>query len=207
MNNYLHWRYATKKFDPTRKVSKEALNELLEVLRLAPSSFGLQPWKFILVEDQNLRKEVRKYAWDQTQVTDASDLIVLCSLKTMDEVYIKSFVAQIAKSRGIAPEALAGYEQVMIGFAKGKSPQDLSNWMKKQVYIALGMLLYACAQKGIDSCPMEGFDSKKVDEVLGLGQEGLESVVFCPVGYRASDDTYAQHKKARFEQNEILIRK
>ena len=207
MNNLLHWRYATKKFDPTRKVSAEALNELLEVLRLAPSSYGLQPWKFVVVENTQLRKEIRKHAWDQSQVTDASDLIVLCSLKNMDEAYIKNFVIQIAKSRGVAPQSLAGYEQMMVGFAKSKTPSELAHWMKRQVYLALGMLLYACAQKGIDSCPMEGFDAQKVDEILGLDQENLESVVFCPVGYRASDDAYATHKKIRFEPNEVFTTK
>ncbi len=207
MNNLLHWRYATKKFDPTRKVSQEALNELLEVLRLSPSSFGLQPWKFVVVEDPHLRQEIRKHAWNQSQVTDASHLIILCSIKNIDETYIKNFVGQIAKSRNVEPQSLAGYQQMMIGAIQAKDHQEVSNWMKRQVYLALGMLLYACAQKGIDSCPMEGFDAKKVDEVLGLEKEGLESVVFCPVGYRASDDVYAHHKKARFEQDEILIKR
>ena len=95
----------------------------------------------------------------------------------------------------------------MLGFIKGKSAGDLSHWMKRQTYIALGFLLSACAQKGIDSCPMEGFDAQKIDDILGLQQEGLESVVFCPIGYRASDDTYANLKKVRFNEKEVIINK
>ena len=207
MRQSLNWRYATKKFDTTKKVSNGDLQELLDVLRLAPSSYGLEPWKFIVIEDQHLRAEIRKHAWNQPQITDASHLILLCSLKIMDEAYVKSFVKRIAQTRSVSTESLSGYEQMMLGFIKGKSASDLSPWMKHQVYIALGLLLSACAQKGIDSCPMEGFDPKKVDEVLGLDKEGLESVVFCPVGYRASDDAHANLKKVRFNEKEVVISK
>ncbi len=207
MNDYLNWRYATKKFDPTQKITKQELDHLLEALRLSPSSFGLQPWKFVVIQDETLRKEVRKYAWNQPQVTDASHLIVLCSLKIMDENYIKNFVIYIARTRAVTPESLSGYEQMMVATLKNKSLDEISNWMKRQVYLALGMLLCVCAQKGIDSCPMEGFEPKKVDGVLGLDKQGVESVVLCPVGYRAEDDHYAHLKKVRFNKSEILIEK
>ena len=207
MNDHLHWRYATKKFDPTKKVSKADFEELLEVLRLSPSSYGLQPWKFIVVKDENLRKEIRKHSWNQPQITDASHLIILCSLKKMDEVYIKNYVLQIAQARGVSSESLAGDERMMGGAFKGKTSQDVSYWMKRQVYLALGMLLSACAQKKIDSCPMEGFNSQEVDEVLGLDKENLESVVMCPVGYRAQDDKSAALNKVRFKKSEVIIEK
>jgi len=207
MNDYLNWRYATKQFDPLKKISMTEFDELLEVLRLSPSSFGLQPWKFVVVQDQVLRKEIRKHAWDQAQVTDASHLIILCSLKTMDEAYIKNCVHDIARVRSLPMDSLAGYEQMMVSIVKTKSQDELSNWMKRQVYIALGMLLSACAQKRIDSCPMEGFNPKKVDEILGLDKQAIESVVLCPVGYRSQEDQYASLKKVRFQKNEILIEK
>lgn len=206
MNDYLNWRYATKKFDPFKKISKQDLVELLEVLRMAPSSYGLQPWKFIVIENQELRQQLRKHAWNQPQVTDCSALIVLCSLKEMDENYIKNFVAQIAQARGVTLESLAAYEQMMVDFLKGRSAQDNSYWMKNQVFIALGMLLCACAFKKIDACPMEGFDAKAFDKVLGLDAQGIESVVLCPVGYRAADDKYAALKKVRFQENEVFIK-
>ena len=138
-------------------------------------------------------------------MTDASSLIVMCSLKTMDENYIKDFTRQIAEARGVSVQSLAGYEQMMMGAIKEKSAQDISKWMKRQVYLALGMLLSACAHRKIDSCPMEGFDPKKIDEILGLEKQNLESVVLCPVGYRASDDHHAALPKARFEKNEVII--
>jgi nitroreductase len=207
MNDYLNWRYATKKFDPTKKVSKEDLAELLEALRLAPSSYGLQPWRFVVVQDENLRKEIRKHAWNQPQITEASSLIVLCSLKIMDESHIKNYVVKMAQVQKVSVESLAGYEQLMTGAFKGKSADDVSHWMKRQVYLALGMFLSACAQKKIDACPMEGFDPKRVDEVLGLDKLGLESVVLCPVGYRANDDRHANLNKVRFDKNEVIIEK
>ncbi len=207
MNDFLNWRYATQKFDPAKKIPEKKFRELLESLRLAPSSYGLQPWKFIVVRDEGLRKNLRKYAWNQPQVTDASHLIILCALKTIDPNYVKDFTARIAKSRGVTPKSLLRYEQAMLNSLKTMSAPTLSDWMKRQVYLALGMLLSQCAQKQIDSCPMEGFDAKKFDEVLGLKKIDLESVVLCPIGYRAKDDQYARLKKVRFTKTEVFIEK
>lgn len=207
MTGYLRWRYATKKFDPSRKIPEREFSKLLESLRLAPSSYGLQPWKFVIVRDEALRKILRKHAWDQPQVTDASHFIVLCALKTMDENYIKTFTAQIAGIRGVARESLADYERMMIGFIKALSPEALSSWMKRQVYLSLGMLLSQCAHKRIDACPMEGFVAKEFDEILGIEKLGLESVVLCAMGYRARDDQYAALKKVRFAKTEVFIEK
>lgn len=205
MNEHLNWRYATKKFDPNRKISQKDLENLTETLRLAPSSFGLQPWKFVIVKDPQTRQRLKGHAWNQPQVTDASDLFVLCALTGMDEQYIRDFIEQTARQRGIAVEGLKSYEDMMSGFVKSLPPQDLQNWMKRQVYIALGMLLSECAHRKIDACPMEGFDGKKVDEVLGLAAEGLTAVAMCPVGYRASDDLSANAKKVRFDAKDVFI--
>ena len=205
MPNDLNWRYATKKFDVSKKISKQDFAELLEVLRFSPSSFGLQPWKFVVVHDPELRKRLRQHAWDQPQITDADTLIVFCALKSMDESYVKRFVESMARVRGVSKESLAGYEGMMIGALKSKSKEQVSEWMKNQVYLALGFFLGECAQRRIDACPMEGFDARKFDEILELPQQGLQSVVLCPVGYRASDDQYAHLKKVRFEQEEIFI--
>ena len=205
MNNHLYWRYATQKFDPTRKIPKKDLDELLEVLRIAPSSYGLQPWKFIVIQNETLRKELQRHAWNQPQVTDASHLIVFCALKIMDERYVKDFVTRIAQVRDVNRETLSGYERAMLDSFKNQTPAQLSHWMKLQVYLALGMFLAECAQEKIDACPMEGFEPQKFDEVLGLEKQGLESVVLCPIGYRARDDRYAKLKKVRFEKNEVVI--
>jgi len=205
MDKHLQWRYATKKFDPSKKIPKTEFSHLLEVLRSSPSSYGLQPWKFVVVHDPVLRKKLRPFAWDQPQVTDADALIVFCSLKTMDENHVKKFVQHMALVRGVAKESLSGYEQMMTGSLKAKSPEDVSQWMKHQVYIALGVFLNECAHLKIDTCPMEGFDAKKFDEILELSGLGLESVVLCAVGYRAADDHHANLKKVRFDKDEIFI--
>ncbi len=207
MSDYLNWRYATQKFDPAKKIPEAQFRELLESLRLAPSSYGLQPWKFIVVRDKILREKLRKHAWDQPQITDASHLIVLCALKTINPAYVKKFTTRIAKARGVTPESFSKYEQGMFNSLKAMSRQTLSSWMKQQVYLALGMLLSQCAYQHIDSCPMEGFDAKKFDKILNLAKLNLESVVLCPVGYRAKDDRDAAFPKVRFTKSEVFIEK
>ncbi len=205
MEQVLNWRYATKKFDPAKTISEKNLKELLDALRLSPSSFGLQPWKFLVIKDKALRQELRKYAWDQPQITDASHLIVLCVKTAMDAEYIKDFIRRTANSRGTPIEALAGYQDMMLGFLKSMKPEDAANWMKHQVYIALGVLLAECAHRQIDACPMEGFDPQKFDEVLKLKEQGLHATVLCTVGYRAADDHYAKLAKIRFAESEVVI--
>ena len=203
----LNWRYATKKFDPSKKISNQEFTELLEVLRLSPSSYGLQPWKFIIVHDRVLRSNLRIHARNQPQITDADTLIIFCALKYMDEGYIKQYADRIALVRGVTKESILGYEQMMKDSIKDKSPEIILQWMKKQVYIALGFFLNECAHRKIDTCPMEGFDPQKFDEILELPKEGLESVVLCAIGYRAEDDHYAELKKVRFDENDIIITK
>jgi len=201
MNQHLNWRYATKKFDPSKKISKQEFAHLQEVLRFSPSSFGLQPWKFVIVQDPALRKELRAHAWDQPQVTDADALIVFCVLKTMDENYVKNYVARIAQVRDVTKESLSSYEKMMVSMLEGKHPEMISHWMKHQVYIALGVFLNECAHLKIDACPMEGFEKKEFDRILKLHKEGLEPVVLCAVGYRALDDHHAGLKKVRFDKD------
>ncbi|MDE2027792.1 MAG: NAD(P)H-dependent oxidoreductase [Candidatus Omnitrophica bacterium] len=207
MNSHLNWRYATKKFDPSRRIPKQDLDQLLEVLRISPSSFGLQPWKFVVVQDRGLREKLRSHAWNQSQITDADTLIVFCALKTMDEGHIRNYVDVISKVRGVPKESLLNYEQVMIGALAGKSPEAAAHWMGNQVYLALGVFLAECARRKIDACPMEGFDVQQFDEILELPQQGLQSVVLCAVGYRAMDDHHAVLKKVRFERNQVFIDK
>jgi len=193
----LNWRYATKKFDPAKKVSEADLNELLEALRLAPSSYGLQPWKFIVITNPELRKKLREHAWNQPQVTDASHLIVLAARTDLDEKYVKEYVGELARLRNIPVSSLKGYDDMMTGFVKGTSKEELIHWAKKQVYLALGMLLEAAALKRIDACPMEGFDAQKFDEVLEL--KNLTAAVLCTIGYRSPDDPAAKLEKVRFK--------
>lgn len=207
MNEHLMWRYTTKKFDPSRKVSEHDLADLLDVLRLAPSSYGLQPWKFVIVRDARLRDEIKNCAWGQPQVGEASHLIIFCALTHMDEEHISRYISHVAQVRGVTHESLKNYQRGMQEFLKSQSPEEMGEWMKRQVYIALGMFLDECARKKIDASPMEGFNVAKVDEVLGLAAEGVTSVVLCPIGYRASDDRFAGLVKVRFDSKELFIQR
>lgn len=202
----LNWRYATKAFDPSRKLSDEQVHALDESLRLAASSFGLQPWKFVVVENQALKEKLLPHSWNQKQVVECSHLYVLCTLKEMSTSHVDNFVKSMASERGVSVESLKGYHDMMLGFIKSKSPEWAEQWMKNQVYIALGTLLTSCAFLGIDSCAMEGIVQSKYDEILGLSQHNARTVVACPVGYRASTDKHAGLKKVRFPAQDILIK-
>lgn len=205
--NDLQWRYATKQFDPTQKVSENNFQELLEALRLSASSFGLQPWKFIVVTDAKLRKELQQHAWNQPQIVDASHLLVLCARTDVDETYIKKYVETLAVHRKVSGDSLKGYQDMMLGFIAHKDRAALIGWAKLQVYLALGSLLTVCAHKRIDTCPMEGFDATAFDKILGLEKMHLTTAVLCPIGYRSADDTYALAAKVRFGIDEIVLRK
>jgi nitroreductase len=202
----LNWRYATKGFDPAKKLSAEQIEGLLEALRLAPSSFGLQPWKFVLVENPELRATLRGASWNQAQITEASHLIVLCRQEHMGPQEIEHFVETTAKERGQDAAELEGYKKMMEGAMSAKDEEKRAVWASEQVYLALGVLLSACAAADIDSCPMEGFDAAQYDEILDLPGKGLHAVVVCPVGFRSADDKYAMAKKVRYSKEELIVR-
>ena len=199
----LEWRYATKIFDSQKKIKEEDLNELLEATRLAPTSYGLQLWKAFVVKNSETREKLKEVAYNQTQITDASHLLVFATPKIVDEKGIAQFIELITKTRNVSEESLEGYRKLMEGAIKNKS-EAVGEWSAKQAYIALGFLLETAALKSIDACPMEGFDSKKFDEILGLTEKGFESRVVCALGYRAENDEYAKAKKVRFSKNETF---
>ncbi len=201
----LNWRYACKEFDASKKITDKDFETLMETLRLTPSSFGLQPWKFIVVENLELREQLVGASWKQNQVKDASHLIVLCSPKVLDETFVTDYVADMANTRGQDIKELEGFKSMLM-MIPNKSPEDQYIWSKNQVYIALGNLMTVCAQMRIDSCPMEGFQAKKYDEILGLDKMGLTSMVVCPVGYRSESDKYIDLKKVRYSLEELVIK-
>lgn len=202
----LNWRYATKKFDATKKVPEELFTKLLDSARLSPSSYGLQPWKYVVVSDAEVRQKLRAQAWNQPQVTDASHLVVLCSWREMTEKSINDFADRIMKERGISAEAISGYRSMMLGSLPSMQGEDGKNWMAHQVYLALGVLLSACAVAGVDACPMEGFDKEAFDKILGLEKLGLYSRVLCAIGYRDPTDELGLSKKVRFSTDEVIVR-
>ena len=191
----LNWRYATKVFNKNKKVEDKDLNILLEAMRLSPSSFGIQPWKFVLVKNAQIREKIKEAAYGQNQITDASYLLVFCAKTKIAESDIDKLVGDNKD-----------YKNVIMGAITNRSDHDLLNWNARQVYIALGFLLETCALMKIDACPMEGFDNAKVDEILGLKEMGLTSMVMCPIGYRSNEDKYSKKEKFRFCLEELVLK-
>jgi len=198
----LNWRYATKKFDPTKKIPEKVWEVLEQSLVLTPSSFGLQPWKFIVVRNPEIRSKLLEHSWGQTMVVDASHLVVLAVKKDINETDVDEYIKTIAEVRQTPLEKLAGFSNQIKGFLK--QPIDLNVWSTKQVYIALGQFMTSAAMLEIDTCPMEGFIPAKYDEILGLTETRYSSVVLCPAGYRADDDKYATLPKVRFSTEKVV---
>jgi nitroreductase len=200
---HLNWRYATKKFDPTRKLSPEDVQTLEQSLVLAPSSFGLQPWKFIVVDDAARREKLLAASWGQRQVVDASHLFVFTIRKNLSSADVDRSLARVTEVRGVPASALEQYRQMIVGFIQ-REGFDLDGWATRQVYIALGGFLTAAAMLGIDACPMEGIDPAQYDAILGLEKHGYATVCACPAGYRAADCKYAELPKVRFKPEEVV---
>jgi nitroreductase len=199
----LQWRYATKKFDPTRKIPDPIWSALEDSLVLAPSSFGLQPWKFFVIQDQNLRQQLLPHSYNQTQVVEASHLVVFTIKTQLDVAYADRYLERMAEVQGVPIDTLAGFGNMLKGFLE-KPPLSLDEWAVRQVYIALGQFMASAAMVGVDTCPMEGFIPAKYDEILGLPQQGYRSVVLCPAGYRDPTDKHASRPKVRFPKSMMV---
>ena len=201
----LKFRYATKSFDPARSVPAEVIAALEESLVLTPSSFGLQPWKFILVVDRELRARLLPHSWNQKQIVECSHLVVFARKDKLGREEIHRYVESIAATTGAPESSLEGYKGMMSGFV-ARHP-DIDRWASNQVYIALGQFMAACALLGVDACPMEGIDPAKYDGTLGLTGSGYSTVVVCPIGYRSPDDKYAHAPKVRFPAGKLIDRR
>jgi nitroreductase len=200
----LNWRYATKQYDTGKKLSPEQWDTLQEATRLSASSFGLQPYKFVVVENPELRAKLREASFGQSQVTDASHLVVLCRIDKMDEAYIDKFVALNAQVRGQDVASMGDFKNMLMGPTK-RDPESFGHWADKQIYLALGTLLAAAASIQVDASPMEGFDAAKYDEILGLPAKGLHASVICALGFRSPEDKYALAKKVRFAREDLFV--
>ncbi|MDH4469265.1 MAG: NAD(P)H-dependent oxidoreductase [Bacteriovoracaceae bacterium] len=201
----LEWRYAVKKFDPTKKIKQEHWKILEESLLLSPSSYGLQPWKFLVVQNVALRKQLTPASWNQTQVEDCSHYVVLATLKTITEDYIGSFIQSTAETRHMDVASLMGYQKMIIGdLVQGPRSKVIEHWAQKQSYIAMGNIMHSAALLKIDSCPMEGIDPKAYDKILGLENTPYASAAAVALGYRSSEDKYQLAKKVRFPKDQII---
>lgn len=200
----LNWRFAVKQFDPSKKLSESQLKDMTEAMRLSPSSFGLQPWKFLVISDPEVKKKLRGASWNQAQVEDCSHLVVLCGVKNITNEDVDQFINFTAETRDQDPANLKGYADVVKGFLAGMDEPKIQGWSKNQVYIALGTLMTAAAYEGIDTCPIEGFEPEKYDDVLGLGDKGLKSMVVCALGVRSEDDKYGKLAKIRYPESQVV---
>jgi len=201
----LQWRAAIKNFDHTKKVSAELLDQLLTAVQLAPSSLGLQHYRVLIVENPDVREKLREAAHGQAQLTQSSHVIIFAIETNLDEEYGKKYIDLIAKTREVGREHLAGFEQMVVNSIDALAEDQKLIWAAKQAYIALGVLLTAAAELGIDACPMEGFMAGKFDEILGLKELGLTATVIAPIGYRSDEDVYSKLPKVRKPKEELFI--
>jgi nitroreductase len=204
----LRWRYATKQFDATRPIDPDVWAALEEALVLAPSSFGLQPWKFLVVESPAVRQELRAASWNQSQITDSSKLVVFLGLRTMAIEDIDRYLQRTSEVRGMPVSTFDGYRKVLVNFVQtGWASKDLHGWNTRQVYIALGQFMTSAAMLGIDTCPMEGIDMAAYDRILGLESTPFTTVCACTAGHRNAGDKYALTPKVRYAKEHVVERR
>lgn len=201
----LHWRYATKKFDPARKLSAEDWSKLEQALLLAPSSWGLQPYKFVVVTDPALKAQLLPAAYGQAQITECSHLVVFAARTDVTDEDVEHFLARVTEVRGVERAHLDTYASMIKGdMVTGPRHAIAQEWATRQTYIALGQLMVVAALASIDICPMEGFSPDQFAEILGLTGSGYVPVVIAPVGHRAVDDGAASLPKVRFPAGELI---
>lgn len=202
---HLKWRYATKQFEPSKTISPEIWTALEDALVLTPSSYGLQPWKFLIVTSSELKEKLKPFSWNQSQVTDCSHYVVFAIKKNLSAEHVNRFVARTAELRGGTVDAIADYRNLMISdLVDGARSFNINQWSTRQSYIALGNFMTSAALLGVDTCPMEGIEPVNYDRLLGLAVKGFTTVVACAAGYRSEEDKYASLAKVRFLKSEVL---
>jgi nitroreductase len=201
----LEWRYATKRFDPSKKIPADVWHALERALILTPTSYGLQPYRFIVLTDQEKRAELLAHSWNQHQVVDCSHYVIFAARTKMAEKDVDKWVERLAEIRKVPAESLATYRGMMIGdIVHGSRGKISHEWATRQAYIALGNLMTCAAVLGVDACPMEGIVPTEYDRVLGLLDSGYATAVACALGYRSHNDKYASHPKVRFPAADLI---
>ncbi len=201
----LNWRYATKSFDPAKKISARDWAALEQTLLLTPTSYGFQPYRFVVVTDQAKKDQLVPHSWNQKQPSESSHFVVFAAKESVSEADVDHYMARIAEVRGATVESLDFFKKMLVGdIVRGPRSKVQHEWATRQTYIALGNFMTAAALVGIDTCPMEGIDPVKFDEILGLNQ-GYKTVVACAAGYRAAEDKYSVAPKVRYPASELVI--
>lgn len=201
----LNWRYATKSFDTNKRLDDAQLQELLTAVQLAPSSYGLQPFKVLVVSNQEVKEKLKAAAYGQVQLTEASHVFVFAIEKNFSVAHVDVYAKNICETWGLSMEDIKGFVDTMKGTVNSRTEAELDIWNAKQAYIALGFLLESAALSEIDACPMEGFDNAAFDEILGLQEKGLHAVVIAPVGFRSENDKYQHNAKVRKSKEDLFI--
>ena len=207
MNNILEhrtWRYATKKFDGTKKISEKDLETLLEATRLSASSYGLQPYHVFVVTDPEIREKLKPVSWGQSQITDASHLIVFANVTDFGEELVDTYVQNASTTRNVPAESLKGYADFMKSKLLELPAETKNNWTTKQAYIAFSNMMQAAAELKIDTCPMEGFEHEAYNEILGLTEKDLNAAVVLAIGYRSEEDGTQHLAKVRKSREELF---
>ncbi len=200
----LKWRYAVKKFDPTKKLTTEQINYVKEAINFIPSSYGLQPYKVLEITDPQIRAKLKEAAYGQTQLTDAAHVFVFASFTDYNPAKVEEFVNLTAQINPMPKENRDGFKNYLNSMIAGMSNEQLAIWTAKQVYIALGSMIAAASEIEIDSAAMEGFDKAKFDEILGLKEKGLASAVIGAIGYRSPEDQNQFLKKVRKPMDQLF---
>jgi len=199
------WRYATKLFDANRRIDAETWAALENALVQSPSSYGLQPWKFLVIGDPALRRQLRPESWNQSQITDASHLVVFLAERRIGPEQADRLVSSMAAIRGLDTGDLATYRRMIeVDLIEGPRSGQIGRWVSNQVYIALGTFMTAAALLEVDTCAIEGFDPAAYDRILQLENSPYHSCVVCAAGYRAPDDKYARAAKVRYPAGEVI---
>jgi len=201
----LEWRYAVKKFDDQKILEEQKINILKQAFNLTATSYGLQPIKLLIIKNKSIQRQLVDYSYNQQQILQASHLLVICIDTKLKESDVEKYFERVKEIRKTPDEIISSFREYLKTVISGKSSQDLVLWAKNQAYLALGNLLTVCANEKIDSCPMEGFIPKKYDEILGLKEKNLTSVLALPIGYRAEDDMKTHQMKVRKKIEEIII--
>ncbi|NUN04777.1 MAG: NAD(P)H-dependent oxidoreductase [Bdellovibrio sp.] len=200
----LDWRYATKKYDATKKISAQDWETLERSLHLAPSSYGIQPWRFLVIENPEVREKLKPVSWGQSQVTDASHYVVFLYKPEIDTAFVQKYLDRIVEVRQIPAQGLDGLKNMLIENLVKAPEEKIRTWSQRQAYIAMGFLLQTAAMLKIDSTPMEGFDPAAYDKILGLEGSGWKSVASVALGYRHPEDTFQSLKKVRFPEDTVI---
>lgn len=201
----LSWRYAVKKYHSERKIKEDDLQTLLESIRLAPSSLGVQPYQILLIQDLPLREQLFEASYKQKQVVEASHLLAFCAKTSFSEEELCAYIQLCASTRNVSYESLAGFEKMIRNWIDKLDEKSFLEWSTRQCYLVLGQFLHSCASMRIDATPMEGIDLNRYDDLLGLADKNLKCVLACPIGYRHPEDKYGLLPKVRKSLSEVIV--